>query len=229
MCCANWTHDWWLALREKPPSDISIIQSSNFKLVNCTVDPQLANLICAYVLIFLSFPVFFSLARWGPSPPGLILSSRARTSISPSTWMRKKTYSGALRWRGMWGSFAPPILIFFCIFSYSGHCPSLPLLVLHPVFWLVVLVRIFGFPVHYTDVSNMSRLARQRLLGRSWSVPVIRHLFAPLKDYFACVWTARQEIARNHFRNYSCMLWLEIRALILKLYSVSEYNLQVRH
>ncbi len=48
------------------------------------------------------------------------------------------------------------------------------------------LLRIFGFPVHYTDVSNMGRGARQKLLGRSWSVPVIRHLFAPLKDYFAC-------------------------------------------
>lgn len=48
------------------------------------------------------------------------------------------------------------------------------------------VLRVFGFPVHYTDVSNMSRLARQRLLGRSWSVPVIRHLFAPLKEYFAC-------------------------------------------
>ena len=46
--------------------------------------------------------------------------------------------------------------------------------------------RIFGFPEHYTDVSNMGRGARQKLLGRSWSVPVIRHLFAPLKDYFAC-------------------------------------------
>ncbi|KAH0619331.1 hypothetical protein JD844_019351 [Phrynosoma platyrhinos] len=45
---------------------------------------------------------------------------------------------------------------------------------------------IFGFPLHYTDVSNMGRGARQKLLGRSWSVPVIRHLFAPLKDYFAC-------------------------------------------
>uniref|UniRef100_A0A2I2ZMZ9 DNA (cytosine-5-)-methyltransferase n=1 Tax=Gorilla gorilla gorilla TaxID=9595 RepID=A0A2I2ZMZ9_GORGO len=49
-----------------------------------------------------------------------------------------------------------------------------------------VLPTIFGFPVHYTDVSNMGRGARQKLLGRSWSVPVIRHLFAPLKDYFAC-------------------------------------------
>uniref|UniRef100_S4RQV8 DNA (cytosine-5-)-methyltransferase n=1 Tax=Petromyzon marinus TaxID=7757 RepID=S4RQV8_PETMA len=56
-------------------------------------------------------------------------------------------------------------------------------------FWgnLPGMNRIFGFPVHYTDVSNMSRLARQRLLGRSWSVPVIRHLFSPLKDYFSCV------------------------------------------
>ncbi|KAM8919896.1 DNA (cytosine-5)-methyltransferase 3B isoform 4-T4 [Lycaon pictus] len=55
-------------------------------------------------------------------------------------------------------------------------------------FWgnLPGMNRIFGFPVHYTDVSNMGRGARQKLLGRSWSVPVIRHLFAPLKDYFAC-------------------------------------------
>nr|XP_032835806.1 DNA (cytosine-5)-methyltransferase 3A isoform X2 [Petromyzon marinus] len=55
------------------------------------------------------------------------------------------------------------------------------------VLWSTEMERIFGFPVHYTDVSNMSRLARQRLLGRSWSVPVIRHLFSPLKDYFSCV------------------------------------------
>ncbi|XP_062253203.1 DNA (cytosine-5)-methyltransferase 3A-like isoform X3 [Platichthys flesus] len=54
------------------------------------------------------------------------------------------------------------------------------------ILWCTEMERIFGFPVHYTDVSNMSRLARQRLLGRSWSVPVIRHLFAPLKEYFAC-------------------------------------------
>ncbi|XP_043946306.1 DNA (cytosine-5)-methyltransferase 3B-like [Protopterus annectens] len=52
--------------------------------------------------------------------------------------------------------------------------------------WPSELERIFGFPVHYTDMCNMGRNARQKLLGRSWSVPVIRHLFAPLKDYFAC-------------------------------------------
>ncbi|XP_066563050.1 DNA (cytosine-5)-methyltransferase 3A isoform X4 [Amia ocellicauda] len=55
------------------------------------------------------------------------------------------------------------------------------------ILWCTEMERVFGFPVHYTDVSNMSRLSRQRLLGRSWSVPVIRHLFAPLKEYFACV------------------------------------------
>ncbi|NXX14828.1 DNM3B methyltransferase, partial [Podargus strigoides] len=55
-------------------------------------------------------------------------------------------------------------------------------------FWgnLPGMNRIFGFPLHYTDLSNMGRGARQKLLGRSWSVPIIRHLFSPLKDYFAC-------------------------------------------
>ncbi|XP_063775531.1 DNA (cytosine-5)-methyltransferase 3A-like isoform X2 [Pseudophryne corroboree] len=55
------------------------------------------------------------------------------------------------------------------------------------VLWSSELERIFGFPPHYTDVSKMSRGSRQKLLGRSWSVPVIRHLFAPLKEYFASV------------------------------------------
>uniref|UniRef100_A0A8C5JK67 DNA (cytosine-5-)-methyltransferase n=1 Tax=Junco hyemalis TaxID=40217 RepID=A0A8C5JK67_JUNHY len=55
-------------------------------------------------------------------------------------------------------------------------------------FWgnLPGMDRIFGFPLPYTDVSNMGRGTRQKLLGGSWSVPVIRHLFSPLKDYFAC-------------------------------------------
>lgn len=52
--------------------------------------------------------------------------------------------------------------------------------------WCTEMEQIFGFPKHYTDVNNMSRMQRQKVLGRSWSVPVIRHLFAPLKDYFAC-------------------------------------------
>uniref|UniRef100_A0A672RC30 DNA (cytosine-5-)-methyltransferase n=1 Tax=Sinocyclocheilus grahami TaxID=75366 RepID=A0A672RC30_SINGR len=52
--------------------------------------------------------------------------------------------------------------------------------------WITEMEKIFGFPKHYTDVKNMGRLQRQRVLGKSWSVPVIRHLLAPLKDYFAC-------------------------------------------
>ncbi|XP_061682812.1 DNA (cytosine-5)-methyltransferase 3B-like isoform X2 [Syngnathoides biaculeatus] len=52
--------------------------------------------------------------------------------------------------------------------------------------WITELEKIFGFPKHYTDVRNMNRLQRQKVLGKAWSVPVIRHLFAPLKDYFAC-------------------------------------------
>nr|XP_029477722.1 uncharacterized protein LOC115102196 isoform X2 [Oncorhynchus nerka] len=52
--------------------------------------------------------------------------------------------------------------------------------------WITELEKIFGFPKHYTDVKNMNRQQRQKVLGKSWSVPVIRHLFAPLKEYFAC-------------------------------------------
>ncbi|XP_053705782.1 uncharacterized protein LOC128749853 [Synchiropus splendidus] len=52
--------------------------------------------------------------------------------------------------------------------------------------WITELEKIFGFPKHYTDVKNMNRGERQKVLGKAWSVPVIRHLFAPLKDYFAC-------------------------------------------
>lgn len=52
--------------------------------------------------------------------------------------------------------------------------------------WITEMEQIFGFPKHYTDVKSMGRLQRQRVLGKSWSVPVIKHLLAPLKDYFAC-------------------------------------------
>uniref|UniRef100_A0A087XZA5 DNA (cytosine-5-)-methyltransferase n=1 Tax=Poecilia formosa TaxID=48698 RepID=A0A087XZA5_POEFO len=54
------------------------------------------------------------------------------------------------------------------------------------ILWITELEKIFGFPKHYTDARNMNRQQRQKLLGKAWSVPVIRHLFAPLKEYFAC-------------------------------------------
>ncbi|XP_071804547.1 DNA (cytosine-5)-methyltransferase 3A-like isoform X2 [Asterias amurensis] len=52
--------------------------------------------------------------------------------------------------------------------------------------WSTEMERIFGFPEHYTDIGNMSRTSRHRLIGQAWSVPVIKHLLAPLKEYFTC-------------------------------------------
>ena len=46
------------------------------------------------------------------------------------------------------------------------------------------MFQIFGFPTHFTDVGNLTAAKRQALLGRSWSVPVIKHLLLPLKKYF---------------------------------------------
>lgn len=121
-----------------------------------------------------------SMGRCEPSPLAPTLSNREKTSTSQSWWTARRTSCGALSWRGE------------CE-THTSHTQTLPLNVAptvssHSFCFLVFffLCRIFGFPVHYTDVSNMGRGARQRLLGRSWSVPVIRHLFAPLKDYYAC-------------------------------------------
>ncbi|XP_061760023.1 DNA (cytosine-5-)-methyltransferase 3 beta, duplicate a isoform X2 [Nerophis ophidion] len=52
--------------------------------------------------------------------------------------------------------------------------------------WCTEIEQVFGFPKHYTDVNNMGRSHRRKLLGKSWSVPVVRHFLAPLKDYFEC-------------------------------------------
>ena len=51
--------------------------------------------------------------------------------------------------------------------------------------WCTEMERLFGFPAHYTDVGNMGKNQRQKLLGKSWSVPVIRHLLSPLREYFS--------------------------------------------
>ena len=44
--------------------------------------------------------------------------------------------------------------------------------------------RLFEYSEHYTDVCNLGRCGRQKLLGKAWSVPIVRHLLSPLKDYF---------------------------------------------
>ena len=50
--------------------------------------------------------------------------------------------------------------------------------------------RLFGFPAHYTDVSNLSNTKRRALLGRSWSVQVITEILRPLTQYFVTTTTA---------------------------------------
>ncbi|XP_067143227.1 DNA (cytosine-5)-methyltransferase 3A-like isoform X2 [Centruroides vittatus] len=55
------------------------------------------------------------------------------------------------------------------------------------VLWITEIERIFGFPSHYTDVGNIQLSRRQQLLGKAWSVPVIRHLFTSLKNFFKTV------------------------------------------
>lgn len=53
------------------------------------------------------------------------------------------------------------------------------------VLWCTEMERLFGFPPHYTDVGNMGKNQRQKLLGKAWCVPVVRHLLSPLRDYFS--------------------------------------------
>ncbi|KAL8586041.1 hypothetical protein ACOMHN_023684 [Nucella lapillus] len=56
--------------------------------------------------------------------------------------------------------------------------------------WLSELERLFGFPAHYTDVSNLPPTKRRALLGRSWSVQVVTEILRPLTQYFASTGTA---------------------------------------
>ena len=44
--------------------------------------------------------------------------------------------------------------------------------------------RVFGFPAHYTDVADLSPARRRKLLGKAWSVPVVKHLLSPLRQFF---------------------------------------------
>ena len=44
--------------------------------------------------------------------------------------------------------------------------------------------RLFGFPEHFTDGPDLSINQRRILLGRSWSVPVIKSIFFPLTNIY---------------------------------------------
>ncbi|ESO93261.1 hypothetical protein LOTGIDRAFT_119453 [Lottia gigantea] len=52
--------------------------------------------------------------------------------------------------------------------------------------WIPELERVFGFPSHYTDVQNLPSTRRQKLLGKAWSVTVLKNILKPLKQYFQC-------------------------------------------
>jgi len=47
--------------------------------------------------------------------------------------------------------------------------------------------RLFGFPEHYTDVGNIPPTRRQKLIGKAWSVPLIKHILAPLRAFYRCI------------------------------------------
>ena len=49
-------------------------------------------------------------------------------------------------------------------------------------------------------VANLGRHGRHKLLGRAWSVPVIRHLFSPLKEYFTSSTQNGQSAAKGDDR-----------------------------
>ncbi|KAK3576767.1 hypothetical protein CHS0354_014582 [Potamilus streckersoni] len=52
------------------------------------------------------------------------------------------------------------------------------------IVWVTELERVFGFPSHYTDVGDLNITKRRKVLGKAWSVPVIKHLLSPLRKYF---------------------------------------------
>lgn len=51
--------------------------------------------------------------------------------------------------------------------------------------WVTELESVFGFKSHYTDVGDLSICKRQRLIGKSWSVPIVEAIFKPLSKYFS--------------------------------------------
>ena len=50
--------------------------------------------------------------------------------------------------------------------------------------WTTEIEIILGFPKHYTDVGQLDFKDRLDLLGKSWSIPVVKRIFKGLEDYF---------------------------------------------
>ncbi|XP_048240340.1 uncharacterized protein LOC124113634 [Haliotis rufescens] len=58
--------------------------------------------------------------------------------------------------------------------------------------WIPEVERLFGYPPHYTDVGNLPATRRQKLLGKSWSIPIMRNLLTPLRQYFTTTTTTTE-------------------------------------
>uniref|UniRef100_A0A5S6R3L8 DNA (cytosine-5-)-methyltransferase n=1 Tax=Trichuris muris TaxID=70415 RepID=A0A5S6R3L8_TRIMR len=52
------------------------------------------------------------------------------------------------------------------------------------ILWPTEIERLFGFPVHYTDVGGLPPSKRQKLIGQGWTVPVVKHIMRPLQNFF---------------------------------------------
>jgi len=78
--------------------------------------------------------------------------------------------------------FGPVVIV-----AFSGRTGQMPVNVcgVGEKLWITEIERIFGFPTHYTDVGNFSMTCRSSLLGRAWSVPVLKSILKPLTFFFA--------------------------------------------
>ncbi|XP_052103473.1 uncharacterized protein LOC127736951 [Mytilus californianus] len=53
------------------------------------------------------------------------------------------------------------------------------------IIWISELERVFGFPDHYSDVGNITVTKRRQMIGRAWSIPVLKKILNTLTDFFA--------------------------------------------
>ena len=58
---------------------------------------------------------------------------------------------------------------------------------------VLIYFRVFGFPDHYTDVGNLPVTRRRQMIGKAWSVPVVRNILNILTEFFARVKLTEKE------------------------------------
>lgn len=50
--------------------------------------------------------------------------------------------------------------------------------------WITEIEVIFGFREHYTGIENLSKDARLKLIGNSWSIDTVKIILSPLIHYY---------------------------------------------